>query len=42
MRTVIVALLGVLSAAQAPAPAPATYLSEAELMTTLKQAAKAT
>jgi mannose-6-phosphate isomerase-like protein (cupin superfamily) len=42
MRTVIVALLGVLSAAQAPAPAPApaTYLSEAELMTTLKQAAK--
>ena len=42
MRTVIVALFGVLSAAQAPAPpsAPAAYFSEAELMATLKEAAK--
>ena len=42
MRAAVVALIGLLSAAQtpAPAPAPATYSSEAELMTTLKQAAK--
>ncbi len=41
MRAALIALMGVLSAAQAPAPAPATYLSEAELMATLKEAAKA-
>jgi mannose-6-phosphate isomerase-like protein (cupin superfamily) len=41
MRIVTVALLGVLATAQTPpAAAPATYLSEAELMATLKEAAK--
>ena len=43
MKTTIVALIALLSAAQTPAPpaaAPATYLSEAELMATLKEAAK--
>ena len=42
MRAAAIALVGWLSAAQAPAPAPtpATYLSEAELMATLEQAAK--
>ena len=41
MKPAVVALIGLLSAAQAPsAPAPATYLSEAELMATLKEAAK--
>ena len=41
MRAAVVALIGLLSGAQAPAPAPATYLSEAALMTTLKEAEKA-
>jgi mannose-6-phosphate isomerase-like protein (cupin superfamily) len=41
MRTAIVAVIGVLFAAQAPAPAPAAYFSEAALMATLKEAAKA-
>jgi mannose-6-phosphate isomerase-like protein (cupin superfamily) len=40
MRTAVIALIGLLSAGQAPAPAPATYLSEAALMATLKEAAK--
>jgi mannose-6-phosphate isomerase-like protein (cupin superfamily) len=41
MRIVTVALVGVLTAAQTPpAVALATYLSEAELMATLKEAAK--
>ena len=41
MRIVTVALLGVLTAAQTPpAAGPATYVSEAELMATLKEAAK--
>lgn len=41
MKTTLLALIGVLSIAQAPVPpAPATYLSEAELMATLKEAAK--
>ena len=40
MRAALFALVGLLSAAQAPAPAPATYLSEAELMATLEEAAK--
>ena len=39
MRTVAVALLAMMSAAQAPAPpAPATYMSEQALMATLKEA----
>jgi mannose-6-phosphate isomerase-like protein (cupin superfamily) len=37
---VVVALIGMLSAAQAPAPAPSTYLSNAEVLATLKEAAK--
>ena len=43
MKTTVIALIGLLSAAQipTPAPAPVTYLSEVELMATLKQAAKA-
>jgi mannose-6-phosphate isomerase-like protein (cupin superfamily) len=42
VKTVVVALIGLLFAAQTAAPpsAPATYLSEAELMATLKEAAK--
>ena len=42
MRTAVIALLGMLSAAQAPTPAaaPATYLSDAALMVALKEAAK--
>jgi mannose-6-phosphate isomerase-like protein (cupin superfamily) len=39
MRATFVALMGLLSAAQAPAPA-ATYLNEAALTATLKEAAK--
>ena len=43
MKPAVVALIGLLSAAQVPppAPAPATYSSEAELMATLTEAAKA-
>jgi mannose-6-phosphate isomerase-like protein (cupin superfamily) len=40
MRAAVIALIGLLSAAQVPAPAPATYLSEAALMATLKEAEK--
>lgn len=40
MRAIVVVLLGLLSAAQAPPPAPATYLNEAELMSALKAAAQ--
>jgi mannose-6-phosphate isomerase-like protein (cupin superfamily) len=42
MRIASVALLAVMSAAQAPAPppAPATYMSEQALMATLKEAEK--
>ena len=42
MSAAVVGLIGWLSIAQAPAPppAPATYLSEAALMTTLKEAEK--
>jgi mannose-6-phosphate isomerase-like protein (cupin superfamily) len=42
VRAAVVALLGLLSAAQAPTPvpAPAVYLSEAALMATLKEAEK--
>jgi mannose-6-phosphate isomerase-like protein (cupin superfamily) len=41
VRTTIIALLGLFAAVQAPAPAaPATYLSEAELMKTLNENAK--
>lgn len=40
MKTTIIALIGLLAVAQAPPPAAATYLSEAELMATLKEAAK--
>ena len=42
MKTTVIALIGLLSAAQAPAPpaAPATYLSEAELVAALEEAAK--
>lgn len=41
MRIVAVALLAMMSAAQAPAPpAPATYMSEQALMATLKEAEK--
>lgn len=41
MRTAIVALIGLLSAAQAPAPAPSTFMSDADLMSALKTAAVA-
>jgi len=42
MKTTIIALIGLLFAAQTPMTrvAPATYLTEAELMATLKEAAK--
>ena len=40
MKTTLIALTGLLSAAQAPAPTPAAYFSEAALMATLKEAAK--
>jgi mannose-6-phosphate isomerase-like protein (cupin superfamily) len=40
VKTAVFALISLLSTAQAPAPAPATYLSEAELMATLKESAK--
>jgi mannose-6-phosphate isomerase-like protein (cupin superfamily) len=40
VRAAVVALIGLLFAAQAPAPAPATYLTEAALMATLKEAEK--
>ena len=40
MRAAVLAFVAVLSAVQPPSPAPATYLSEAELMATLKEAAK--
>ena len=41
MRIAIVALIGLLSAAQAPSPAPSTYVSDADLMAALKTAALA-
>jgi mannose-6-phosphate isomerase-like protein (cupin superfamily) len=37
---VVVALIGLLSVAQAPAPAASTYLSKAEVLATLKETAK--
>ena len=40
MKTTLIALIGLLSAAQAPAPAAAAYFSEAALMATLKESAK--
>jgi mannose-6-phosphate isomerase-like protein (cupin superfamily) len=40
MRVAIVTLIGLLTAAQVPSPAPATYFSDAELMATLKDSAK--
>ena len=40
MKTAAVALIGLLSAAQTPAPPPSTYLSDTELRATLKEAAK--
>lgn len=40
MKTTIIALIGLLSTVQAPAPAPSTYISDAELMATLKETAK--
>ncbi len=40
MKTTIVALIGFLSAAQAPAPAPSIYFSDAALTATLKETAK--
>jgi len=40
VKTVVVALIGLLSAAQTPAPAASTYLSDAELTATLKETAK--
>jgi mannose-6-phosphate isomerase-like protein (cupin superfamily) len=41
VKTTIIALIGLLAAAQAPAPAaPAMYFSEAELMKTLMENAK--
>ena len=40
MKTSIVALIGLLAAAQAPAPASSTYLSDAEVTATLKETAK--
>ena len=41
MRTAFVALIGLLWAAQAPSPAPSTYLSAADVTATLKETAKA-
>jgi len=40
MKTAAVALIGLLSAAQTPAPPPSTYLSDTELRATLKETAK--
>jgi mannose-6-phosphate isomerase-like protein (cupin superfamily) len=40
MKTGVLALIGLLTAAQTPSPAPATYFSQAELMATLKESAK--
>jgi mannose-6-phosphate isomerase-like protein (cupin superfamily) len=40
VRAAVLALIGLLSAAQAPAPAPAAYLTEAALMATLTEAEK--
>ena len=40
MRAAAIAILGLLSAAQAPAPVPSTYLSDAQIMATLKETAK--
>jgi len=40
VRTSVLAMLVLAAAGQAPTSAPATYLTEAELMTTLKEAAK--
>ena len=40
MKTTLIVLIGMLSAAQAPAPAPAAYYSEAALMATLKESAR--
>jgi mannose-6-phosphate isomerase-like protein (cupin superfamily) len=40
VKTAAVALIGLLSAAQAPAPAPSTYLSAADVIATLEKAAK--
>ena len=40
MKTTLIALTGLLSAAQAPAPTPAAYFSEAALMAALTESAK--
>lgn len=40
MKTIVLAIFALASAGQAPASAPATYLTEAELSATLKDAAK--
>ena len=40
MKTTLIALIGLLSAAQAPTPAAAAYFSEATLMAALKESAK--
>lgn len=40
MRTAIAVLIGLLSAAQAPAPPASTYLSDGEVWTTLEETAK--
>jgi mannose-6-phosphate isomerase-like protein (cupin superfamily) len=40
VKTALVALVGLLFAVQSPPAAPATYLTESELMATLKDAAK--
>ena len=40
MKTAIAAVLGLLSAAQAPAPGPSTYLSAADVVATLEKTAK--
>ena len=40
MKTAGLALIGLLSSAQRPAPPPSTYLSDAEVRATLKETAK--
>jgi len=40
VKTTLIALIGLLSAAQAPAPAPSTYVSAADVTATLKETAK--
>ena len=40
MKSALIALIALLGAAQTGAPPPATYLSDAELMATLKETAR--